>query len=482
MQTFYWHDYETWGAVPAVDRASQFAGVRTDLNLNIIGDPLVIYCKPPVDLWPNPEACLVTGITPQEADEKGLSEKQFIDKVIAELAEPGTCGVGYNSLRFDDEVTRYTLYRNFYDPYEREWRNGNSRWDIIDMIRLVYALRPDDIEWPVVDGKPSFKLENLTIANGISHQSAHDAYSDVEATIALAKLIKTRKPALYDYVLKHKNKHEVGKLIDIANCKPLLHISSKFPSSRGCAGLIVPLAMHPKNKNAVIVYELSVDPSPLADMSPEAVRDRVFCSQDDLPQGEQRLPIKLVHLNKCPILTTPKLLDDAAAVRLGIEKQVCEAHWRLLKKMNEDGELGARLREMYELDNFEGANDPEQQLYDGFVGDSDRRLMSELRQLSGKLLCDRNFLFEDKRLNEMFFRYKARNFYEYLSKTDRHQWRDFARQRLHEGSYNALSFHQLKERITALKETHADNGPKISILKSLCDYADQHLAAIDADS
>src|SRR5690606_19750373 len=166
VQTFYWHDYETWGTNPARDRPSQFAGIRTDLDLNIIGEPLVQYCQPPQDLLPHPDACLITGITPQLARAKGIPENQFIANIHRELSAPGTCSVGYNSIRFDDEVTRYTLYRNFYDPYEREWRNGNSRWDIIDMVRACRALRPDGIEWPNNDdGKPSFKLEHLTAAN-----------------------------------------------------------------------------------------------------------------------------------------------------------------------------------------------------------------------------------------------------------------------------------------------------------------------------
>src|SRR5690554_3991737 len=181
--TFYWHDYETFGVDPARDRPVQFAGLRTDAQLNPIGEPLVIYARPADDYLPHPKACLVTGITPQEALAKGLPEREFIRLIHEELAQPGTCGVGYNSLRFDDEVTRYTLYRNFYDPYAREWQNGNSRWDIIDMLRAAYALRPEGIVWPQrEDGLVSFKLEELTAANGISHEAAHGALSDVHAT------------------------------------------------------------------------------------------------------------------------------------------------------------------------------------------------------------------------------------------------------------------------------------------------------------
>ncbi len=473
MKTFYWHDYETWGAMPSVDRASQFAGVRTDENLNIVSDPLVIYCKPPEDIWPQPEACLITGILPQVARDQGLVEAEFIAKIHDELAVPHTCGVGYNSLRFDDEVTRYTLYRNFYDPYEREWKNGNSRWDIIDMVRLVYALRPEGIEWPMVDGKPSFKLENLTVANGISHQSAHDAYSDVEATISLAKLIKTKKPALYDYVVNNRSKQAVSAMIDLKVCKPLFHISSKFPSSRGCAGLIAPLAMHPTNKNAVIVYDLSVDPSPMANLSPEAIRDRVFIREEDLPEGQQRLPIKLIHINKCPVLATTKLLDSTAAQRLGIDKAECEAHWGILKALN----IGATLQAMYSLDSFTPSEDPESQLYSGgFLGNDDKRLMTELRRTSSEEFVSAHFVFDDPRLNGMVARYKARNFPAALSTVEQAEWHEYVADRLLHGGDKILSYDQLRSRLDALAQEHQQSPEKCEILKQLGLYAQEHLA------
>lgn len=466
--SFYWHDYETWGTDPSVDRPSQFAGVRTDENLNIIGEPLVIYCKPVADILPHPEACLVTGITPQHAAHHGVHENAFIARIHAELSQAQTCGVGYNSIRFDDEVTRYSLYRNYFDPYEREWRNGNSRWDIIDMVRLCYALRPQGIEWPIVEGKPSFKLENLTAANGIGHTAAHDAYSDVEATIALAQLIKSKQPDLYNYVFQNRGKREAAKLIDVKNRKPLLHISSKFSSEHGCAGLIVPLAWHPTNKNAVIVYNLEVDPSPMRDLSAEQIRERVFTAQADLPEGQQRLPIKLVHLNKCPILAIPKLLDQQSAERLQIDKEKCEQHWHTLLTM----EVEAKLEAMYRLENFESDGDPERMLYDGFLGDRDKRVMNDLRKADAEALAQQTFTFEDRRLNAMLLRYKARNFPQSLSPQERPEWQEFVRERLLHGGRNRLSLQALKQRLIELGQDYAGDSKGMEILHQLQLYAD----------
>ena len=206
-QSLFWHDYETSGVNPSLDQPLQFAGIRTNESLEIIDDPVLIYCKPHLDIIPSPVACLVTKISPQIADREGLKEPEFIKKIFNEMIKPGTCTVGYNSIKFDDEFTRFTLYRNFFDPYEREWKNGNTRWDIINMMRLARALRPEGIEWPNHDdGKPSFKLEDLTRANGIEHSGAHDALADVYATIELAKLVRLKQPRLFHYIYRIRKK------------------------------------------------------------------------------------------------------------------------------------------------------------------------------------------------------------------------------------------------------------------------------------
>ncbi len=477
MNTFYWHDYETWGANPSIDRPSQFAGVRTDEALNMLGEPLVMYCQPQEDLWPNPIASLITGITPQRAAAEGLPEREFIAKIHREFMQAGTCSVGYNTLRFDDEVTRYTLYRNFYDPYEREWRNGNSRWDVIDMVRLVYALRPQGIEWPMVDGKPSFKLENLSLANGIVHAAAHDAFSDVEATINMAKLIKLKQPSLYEYCYQHRKKNEVGKLIDLRSKKPLLHVSSRFPATQGCAGIVAPLAMHPVNKNAVIMYDLSVDPTPLMHLTAEEIRERVFVSQEELGENIQRLPLKLVHLNKCPILATTKLIDAQVEARLGLNKDLCESHWQKIRTWD----LKEKLHEMYRMDNFIGDEDPETRLYDGFVGNKDKPLMEDVRRASGESLVSRNVIFDDARLNQVLERYKARNFFDLLPPQEQAQWREFVAERLFSQGENAskstlrLGYDEYREQIQLLRSEHQGDDKKLSILDAL----EQHGRALE---
>lgn len=475
QNTLYWHDYETWGEVPAVDKPAQFAGIRTDEELNILGEPMMIYCKPAPDLLPKPEACLITGLLPQVAAEQGLLEYQFIAAIHRELSRPGTCGVGYNSIRFDDEVTRYTLYRNFYDPYEREWRNGNSRWDIIDMVRMTRALRPEGIEWPnYEDGRPCFKLEMLSKANNLKHEAAHDALSDVYATIAVAKLIKTKQPKLYDYAYRLRDKRFVASLIDIDSHKPLLHISSRFPAENGNAALVLPLMMHPTNKNSVIAFNLGSDPRALLSLPVEELRLRLFTRAEDLPEGIERLALKEIHFNKTPMVLPPSMLDDSTAQRLAIDKHECEEHWQTLRNlsMSEQEALQEKLYRLYSSQDFAEKTDPEQMLYTGFFDEQDRRVMAQVRQATPEQLANEIFGFRDPRLAEMLFRYRARNFPASLSVDEQQQWQAFCHRRLTDKEAQAsLTLDEFYQRVELLKADPTLSEPQRELLVCLEGYA-----------
>jgi exodeoxyribonuclease-1 len=477
QNTLYWHDYETWGEIPAVDRPSQFAGIRTDEDLNILGEPLMIYCKPAPDVLPKPEACLITGLTPQIAEERGLPERDFIAAIHAELSRPGTCGVGFNSIRFDDEVTRYTLYRNFYDPYEREWRNGNSRWDIIDMVRMTRALRPEGIEWPnYEDGRPCFKLEMLSKANNLKHEAAHDALSDVYATIAVAKLIKTQQPKLYDYAYRLRDKRFVASMIDIDAHKPLLHISSRFPGENGNAALVLPLAMHPTNKNSVISFNLGSDPRALLTLPVEELRLRLFTRTDDLPEGVERLALKEIHFNKTPMLLPASMLDDATAERLAIDKARCEQHWQTLRNLTleEQQALHQKLFQLYSTQEFAEKTDPEQMLYSGFFDEQDKRLMTQIRRADGETLANAEVNFRDARLGEILFRYRARNFPASLNSDEKIRWKRFCHWRLTEPeAQSSLTLTEFYARLAQLVTDASLTEQQQLLLKQLQAYADK---------
>ncbi|MBW8891466.1 MAG: exodeoxyribonuclease I [Burkholderiales bacterium] len=409
--TFLWHDYETFGAVPRRDRPSQFAAIRTDAELNEIGEPLMIYCKPAPDYLPSPEACLITGITPQLCLERGIPEHAFAAQIEKAFSQPGTIGVGYNTIRFDDEVTRFLFWRNLIDPYAREWQNDCGRWDLLDVVRLTYALRPDGIEWPKKeDGKPSFKLEDLARANGLLHEAAHDALSDVRATIALARLIRERQPKLFEFAFGLHKKDRVASELGLPamreTARPFLHVSGMFPVERGCLGVMWPLASHPTNKNELIAWDLAHDPSELRDLDVETLRLRLFTRTADLPEGVVRLPVKGIHLNKSPMV----------------------------------------------------------------VGNLRTLAPAQLRALSPEELAKDRTGFDDGRLEEILFRYRARNWPELLSAEEAERWEALRAARLFKGEGGARTIEMLFSEVDALSETADERGEEI--LGALYEYAE----------
>ena len=469
--TIYWHDYETWGANPQKDRPSQFAGIRTDLDLNIIGEPLIEYCRPAPDYLPHPQACLVTGITPQHALRHGLSEAQFISKIHEEFSQPNTCVAGYNSIRFDDEVSRYTFYRNFYDPYAREWQNGNSRWDIIDLVRACYALRPEGINWPrKEDGSVSFRLEDLTKANGIEHADAHDALSDVKATIALAKLIKDSQPKLYSFFFGLRNKKALLQLVDVFNMTPLVHTSSRIPATQGCTTWVAPMSFHPSNKNAVVCFNLTHDPKPLLDLSVEQLREYLYTRHDELPQGQAPIGLKLIHVNKCPILAPAKTLLPENAERLGIDRAQCLEH---LKFLQAHPELRDKVAKVFnEERDFGATTNPDYQLYSGFTSNSDKAKFDIIRSTQPLELANLQLDFEDPKYTTMLFRYRARNWPETLSPSELDSWRKYCQNKLMHGEDSpSISAEDFMLNLENLVHENEGNERNLSVLKALYHYA-----------
>jgi exodeoxyribonuclease-1 len=479
--TFLWHDYETFGINPRRDRPAQFAGIRTDAELNEIGEPLMLYCKPANDYLPDPESCLLTGITPQQCLERGVAEHEFAARIEAVLAEPGTIGVGYNTIRFDDEVTRHLFWRNLIDPYAREWQNDCGRWDLLDVVRMAYALRPEGITWPRKPDerfpddpkatRPSFKLEDLARANGLMHEAAHDALSDVRATIALARLIRQAQPKLFDFALSlHKKDRvaaELGLPTSPQTAQPFLHISGMFPPERGCLGVMWPLATHPTNKNELLAWDLSQDPGELPLLDVATLRQRLFSKSADLPEGVQRLPIKSVHLNKSPMVVRKlATLTPEMAAQWGVD---IDAALRNAEKAAGLPDMSAIWPEVFQRPK-EGTPDVDEDLYGGFINNTDRRRLNQLRALSPAELAHSRTGFDDDRLEEMLFRYRARNFPETLSPEDAERWEAHRVAWLLEGEGGARNVDALFARIDTLSETADERGE--GILGSLYEYAE----------
>ena len=466
--SFLFYDLETFGADPRRTRIAQFAAIRTDLALNEIDEPVSFFVQPANDLLPSPIATLITGIAPQDALRDGVNEAEAFARIVDEMSRPGTCSAGYNSLRFDDEFVRHGLYRNFHDPYEREWKGRNSRWDLLDALRLMHALRPEGIRWRQREdgGGTSFKLEHLAEDNGLRIGDAHEALSDVRATIGVARLFRQHQPRLWDYALRLRDKRYASSLLDTTHMTPLLHISQRYPASRLCAAPVLPLARHPQIDSRVIVFDLDSEPDALLELEPDAIAERLYIRQADLPEGESRVPLKEVHTNKCPALVAWDHLREADFARLGIDVEAVQRRAERLRAVGPA--IAEKVRRVYARERPMGTVDVDAALYDGFISDTDKRLVAQVRSTPPHLLAKAQYAFRDTRLPELLFRYRARNWPDSLLPNERERWNAYRRERLDtDNGWAELTLAQFNQQIGELRTAHAGDGGKQALLDRL---------------
>jgi exodeoxyribonuclease-1 len=478
-ETILWHDYETWGVNPSVDFPVQFAAIRTDLDLNILEShpPINWMCAIPHDYLPHPQACLITGLTPLLSLQKGMSEPNFTYKIHQQLAAPETCTAGYNSIKFDEEVTRHLLYRNFYPVYEREYNNGNSRWDIIDLVRACYALRPDNIHWPKHDNdKPSFRLEDLTKANEISHQSAHDALSDVHATIEIAKLIKQKQPKLYDFYWQLRDKHQVAKYLHRFLSDVFVYVSAYIDSEQGCCSLILPICPHPSNKNAVLCIDL-LKPIELftqqqtIEAKSETIKAELFSPNSELTKP--RPGLLSIAINKCPFVAPHKTLTSQNANRLNIDVALALQNAQNLSKQSD---IVAVCQQVYstQIQNTPKPN-VDQRLYTiGFPEPADISVMNKVRQSVAEQLVGFQGSFINEQYNELLFRYRARNYPHLLEDSEIQKWQQHLEARFTQtNKVECLALNEYFSIIDELYTEHSNNPSNLQILRSLSKYGEQ---------
>ncbi len=464
-KTLYWYDLETSGTEPRWDRVVQFGGFRTDMDLNPVGDEYCTYVELPDDVLPNPQASLVTGITPELTRREGVREFEALDRVRSLFSVPGTCVAGYNSLRFDDEFIRFGFYRMLMDPYAREWQNDNSRWDIIDLVRATGALRRDGIIWPTnEEGLPTYRLEDITHANGLDHGQAHDALSDVRATVAVARMIKTAQPRLYDYYFGLRRKKAVRKLLEPYGARLCLHVSGMYPRERFCAAPVVSLCRHPTNSNSIIVVDLSQDIEPLLQWSEEQIREKLF-QPGQIPD---RPPLKEVKINRCPFLAGIEVLDEENWSRIGFRRKDLERRERRLKQPG----LAQKITRVYGGRVMESPQDPDAALYDAFLQDADRSRCNaflEAVRSGGWMEPD----FTDRRLHTLLARLKARSFPDRLTREEAADWQAFVAAKLHATEAPWLTLPAYFENLKRLRG-ELDEQPASGAALAIIDALEEH--------
>lgn len=447
--SFFFYDLETSGIDSRNGRIMQFAGQRTDLKLKEVGEPVNLFIKLTDDILPSPDAVLITGITPQQTKAEGVTEAEFLKLFWETVATPDTIFIGYNSVRFDDEFMRFMQYRNFYDPYIWQWQDGRSRWDLLDVVRMTRALRPDGIQWPFdPSGKPTNRLELLTSVNKLEHTDAHDALSDVRATIAVARLIYNKQTKLFDYLLSVRNKQKVAELVEAG--EPFVYSSGKYPGEFEKTAVVVKVADHP-TKQGTLVYDLRHDPTGYLEKTPDELAELWRYKKDD---PTPRLPVKTLQFNRCPAVAPLGVLDEASQQRLQIDLSQIKTN---LSRLKQAGGFAKKLQKAIELLNeqqqtqlMSSEADVDTQLYDGFFSKPDQTTMSAIRAADPDTIPDFLDRLQDPRLKALLPLYKARNFPKSLSNEERAAWETYRTTKLTKGGNNS-SLYRYFQRLQELK-------------------------------
>ncbi len=425
-QTFFFYDLETSGFDPKRDRIMQFAGQRTTLELEPVGEPVNLLVKLTDEVLPSPYAILVTGITPQKTVREGITEAELMKILNTEVFTPGTIATGFNSVRFDDTFIRFLYYRNFYDPYEWAWSEDRSRWDLLDTMRMTRALRPDGFTWPVdEEGRPSNKLAHLASANQLEHTHAHDALSDVTALIAVARHLRKSQPKLFHYLLNLRSKHEVAKIVNVKNPKPFVYTSGRYPKDHHHTTIAFPIAEG--QNGTAIVYDLRQNPAQYAEMSVEDLAALRFAkAADRTKSGFKPFPVKELTFGNCPAVAPLVTLDATAETRIGLTASAATQHLAALQASG----LITKLQAVMKPRDYKPFVDVDARLYEGFLGQQDKLEAGKVRTASPETLANLNPHFADSRLPELFTRYKARNFPETLSLDEQSAWNTYRTNRL----------------------------------------------------
>lgn len=464
--TFYFFDVETSGFRPRDDRIMQFAGQRTDMDLKPVGEPDNFLIKISPDVLPQPDAVLVHGITPQKTLAEGISEAEFAKYLTSQVSRPDTILVGYNNIRFDNEFIRFILWRNFYDAYEWSYKDSSSIWDLLDVTRMTRALRPEGIKWPFAsDGKPSNKLEDLAKVNKLDHADAHDALSDVNASIALARLLKSKQPKLFDYLLAHRTKNKVAPLVTAG--KPIVYTSGRYPSEFNKTTVAV-MVSQKDDKSGALMYDLRTDPDEFKDLPPSELAKRWAARSEDVPY----FPVKTMGFNRCPAIAPIDVLaKDDGYEKLGLHKEIVKEH---LEKLQKAKGFGDKLLEALDLmwpkrqtGLVTDAQKVDRLLYEGFVPNEDRSKMSVVRAAKPEKLSNLNLDFEDERLKLLLPIYKARNYPKFLDEKEQADWGTFRQTKLVNSGLADSFFKRLEE----LSKTPGIDGEKKYLLEELNLYA-----------
>ena len=407
---YVFYDFETTGISPAFDQPLQFGAVLTDAQFNEI-DRVELRCKLAPHIIPSPYALVVTGLSPEQIVDPALPELFEFSQSIMDLIDRWTPAtwIGYNSMKFDEEVLRQTLYQNLQPNIYATQTNGNSRMDMLTVVYAVWCRNRKLLNWPTnTYGGTSFKLDQLAPQNGFGTHNAHDALGDVEATLHLARMISKGDHSLWSSFLFNRNKRSI--LRKLGEFPPVAIVSrdgSAPPKTYiGCfCGTL------PGNTSSAVFFNLQAG-------DPEVIGSSDEKLNLNLAEGASKITFSL------PINKTPAIFSIHDPAREHVERAGVIAKSPSLRAT-----FLHSASALFSNDKAPDAVPVEKQIYGKFYSNSDRALLQEFQSsdwISRRKIVN---LFEDARLRQLGRRLIAYYRKDLLTEREAMQFKNFIKER-----------------------------------------------------
>lgn len=364
--SFVFFDTETTGLKHGFDQIVHFAAIRTDADLNEI-ERFEARSRLLPHVLPHPAALRTNGLPIGRLLDGSLPSHYDMVRAIRQrlLSWSPSIFLGYNSIRFDEEMLRHALFQTLHPAYLTSNHN-NSRADVWGLVMAAAAVSPACLNVPTGPaGRPIFRLEQLAIANGVVQEQAHDALSDVITTLKLCRLVHQRSPELWQRFVRFSKKATVADFIEAEDGFML----TEFFANEAYHAPVVCIGRDPDQANGRFCLSLNSDVDRYVAMTDDELRAEL---------AQKPCPVRRLRINAAPTLTA---LYDAPEVMLdGVDIDAVEARAR---RMKGDPALCTRLVTAYTStrEPRPPSRHAEERLYDGFPGPQDEARLVEFHDV-----------------------------------------------------------------------------------------------------
>jgi len=362
--TFIFYDTETTGLSAGFDQILQFAAIITDDDLNPV-EEVNLRCRLLPHVIASPGALAITGVRPADIAGANLSHYEMIRDIraLVERHAPVVM-VGYNSISYDENMLRQAFYQTL-NPIYLTNTGGNTRMDVLNLAHAASEYAPGLLSIPTnARGRSVFKLDQLAPANGLMHEDAHEAMSDTQATLDLARMIRNGAPEVWEALYAARSKPSA--LAFMEREEVFCATNMRFGQS---SILATRIGANPENPSEVAVFDLTHDPAHYLDIA-----------RGDMPSLLRTTPrpIRTVKANQQPILVPYGLSNDHVAGNDLPEDLLRERAAQVRAHPNFEEKVVHAVANRYPP--WEQSPHVEARIYEGFPSRADENLMVDFHR------------------------------------------------------------------------------------------------------